>query len=123
MSSIDTRDAVKQALLEIRKLRNQLTQLEDQQHEPIAIVGMGCRFPGGVTTPDEFWDMLVSGTDATREIPSTRWDIEAFYDPLPDTLGKMYTRRGGFLETIDQFDPMFFDITPREAVTLDPQQR
>jgi len=123
MSSVDTRDAIKQALLEIRKLRNQLTQLEDQQHEPIAIVGMGCRFPGGVATPDEFWDMLASGTDATREIPPTRWDVDAFYDPLPDAVGKMYTRRGGFLETIDQFDPMFFDITPREALTMDPQQR
>ena len=123
MSSVDTRDAIKQALLEIRKLRNQLAQFEDQQHEPIAIVGMGCRFPGGVSTPDEFWDMLASGTDATREIPPNRWDVEAFYDPLPDAVGKMYTRRGGFLETIDQFDPMFFDITPREALTMDPQQR
>lgn len=92
-------------------------------NEPIAIIGIGCRFPGGATTPDAFWQMLCDGVDAISEIPPERWDVNAFYDPDPATMGKTYARWGGFLDQIDQFDASFFGISPREAVHMDPQQR
>ena len=90
--------------------------------DPIAVVGFGCRFPGA-ESPEAYWDLLCDGADATSEIPPDRWDVDAFYDPKPGTPGKMYTRRGGFLKDIDQFDPLFFRIMPKEAVQIDPQQR
>ena len=93
-------------------------------NEPIAIVGMGCRFPGGADSPEAFWENLVHGVDAIAPIPDGRWDPAQFYDADPQTPGKMYTQEGGFLsESIHQFDPQFFEISPREAITLDPQQR
>jgi acyl transferase domain-containing protein len=92
--------------------------------EAIAIVGIGCRFPGGVRDPRGFWDMLVAGTDAIVDVPADRWDPELFYDPDPRTPGKTTVRQGGFLTTpIDEFDADFFGMTPREAAPLDPQQR
>ncbi len=94
-----------------------------QQREPIAIVGIGCRFPGGATSPTAFWHMLCAGTDATRDVPPDRWDIDTFFDPDPARPGKVRVHRGGFLEQIDQFDAAFFGISPREADCLDPQQR
>ncbi|WP_067470427.1 type I polyketide synthase [Nocardia amamiensis] len=102
--------------------------MSDRQHdnlprEPIAIVGIGCHFPGGAVTPDAYWDMLCAGVDATRELPRDRWEVGKFYDPDPAKLGKMSTFRGGFLERVDQFDAHFFGISPREAIWLDPQQR
>ncbi|MEE2781456.1 MAG: SDR family NAD(P)-dependent oxidoreductase [Planctomycetota bacterium] len=90
--------------------------------EPIAVVGFGCRFPGG-DDPRAFWQLLRGGFDAVSEIPSDRWDVDRFYDPNPEAVGKMYTRRGGFLRAVDLFDPQFFSISPREAVGIDPQQR
>jgi acyl transferase domain-containing protein/acyl-CoA synthetase (AMP-forming)/AMP-acid ligase II/acyl carrier protein len=90
--------------------------------EPIAIVGLGCRFPGA-DDPDSFWQLLRRGGDAVGEVPGDRWDIESYYDPSPDTVGKMYSRWGGFLRGVDQFDPAFFGISPREALMMDPQQR
>ncbi|NEN98357.1 MAG: acyltransferase domain-containing protein [Moorea sp. SIO3I7] len=90
--------------------------------EAIAIIGLGCRFPGA-RNPEEYWRLLCNGVDAITEIPADRWDIDAFYDPKPGTPGKMSTRWGGFLEQVDQFDPQFFGITPRETVYIDPQQR
>jgi acyl transferase domain-containing protein/acyl-CoA synthetase (AMP-forming)/AMP-acid ligase II/acyl carrier protein len=90
--------------------------------DPIAIVGMGCKFPGAAGL-DDFWTILRNGVDAISEIPLDRWDIDALYDPLPGTTGKMSTRWGGFLSGIDQFDPHFFGISPREAASMDPQQR
>src|SRR6185436_19378579 len=91
--------------------------------ESIAIVGIGCRFPGGASNPDAFWERLRDGFDATSEVPGDRWNIADYYDPDPDASGKMYTRRGAFLDSVDTFDPQFFGISPREAVSLDPQQR
>ena len=95
--------------------------------EPIAIIGMGCRFPGEannpVNTPEKFWQLLCTGKDIAREIPAERWDIDAYYDANPEMPGKMYVREGYFLDDIEQFDPQFFNLAPREAASLDPQQR
>src|SRR5215469_9198076 len=95
-----------------------------QQREPIAIVGMGCRFPGGGSSPQAFWELLANGVDAVCDVPADRWDWRRFYDPDPDKPGKVYVNRGAFLrETVTGFDPTFFGISPREAAAIDPQQR
>jgi len=94
-----------------------------KQSDPIAVIGMGCRFPGGITTPDEFWQILKNGVDTVREIPGERWAVDDYYDPDPEAPGKMYTRQGAFMDSIDQFDPAFFGISPREAASMDPQHR
>src|SRR5829696_8881079 len=90
--------------------------------EPIAIVGIGCRFPGA-DGPDEFWKLLHDGVDAITEVPPDRWNVDDLYDPDPAVPGKMITRWGGFLDGIDRFDREFFGISPREASGIDPQQR
>ncbi len=91
---------------------------------PIAVIGMGCRFPGGANDPAAFWRLLSEGRDAVRTVPADRWDVDAFYDANPDTVGKTYTRQAGFLDVpVDGFDAAFFGITPREAASMDPQQR
>ena len=92
------------------------------QQQEIAIIGMGCRFPQG-ETPSAFWQLLSDGVDAISEVPADRWNIDELYDPEPVTPGKMNTRWGGFLEQVDGFDPLFFNISPREAERIDPQQR
>ena len=91
--------------------------------EPIAIVGMGCRFPGGAESPEAFWHLLKTRGDGIIPVPEDRWDIDAYYDPDPDAIGKMSSRYGGFLKEVDRFDANFFSISPKEAVYLDPQQR
>ncbi|WP_328930061.1 SDR family NAD(P)-dependent oxidoreductase [Streptomyces sp. NBC_00190] len=90
--------------------------------EPIAVIGLACRFPGAPNA-EEYWNLLRSGADAVTGIPADRWDGDALYDPDPSTPGRMSTRRGGFIRDVDQFDPQFFGISPREAVQMDPQQR
>lgn len=90
--------------------------------EPIAIIGIGCRFPNA-NNPESFWKLLHNGIDAIAPVPKDRWDVDAFYDPDPATLGKMNTRWGGFLDMVDRFDPAFFGISPREAERIDPQHR
>ncbi|GCE15770.1 type I polyketide synthase [Tengunoibacter tsumagoiensis] len=92
-------------------------------NEPIAIIGIGCRFPGDANSPEQFWQLLAEGRDGIIEIPPERWNSERFYDPDPDAPGKMYTRHGGFLPNLTHFDAQFFGISPREATRMDPQQR
>ena len=113
---------VKRALIELRELRARLDALESAQREPLAIVGIGCRLPGA-SSPQAFFDMLMAGTDAIREVPPDRWDVDTFFDSNPDAPGCMSTRWGGFIDDADLFDPQLFGISRREAVTMDPQQR
>lgn len=91
--------------------------------EDIAIIGMACRLPGGVTTPEEYWELLERGVDGIVDVPKDRWDAAALYDPDPEARGKSYCSRGGFVTPIDLFDATFFGISPREARSLDPMQR
>ena len=114
--------AIKLALL-ARQLRGNDAEAQALRSEPIAIVGMGCRFPGGGSDPASYWRMLEAGTDAIREVPADRWDWKRFFDADPAAPGKITTRWGGFLDAIDGFDAAFFGIAPREALHMDPQQR
>ena len=91
--------------------------------EPVAVVGIGCRFPGNVTGPESLWRLLLDGEDAVGEVPADRWDADAFYDPDPAAPGRMTTKWGGFVSDVAGFDADFFGITPREAEAMDPQQR
>ncbi|MCX5612884.1 acyltransferase domain-containing protein [Streptomyces sp. NBC_00047] len=116
-------DALVKALSAVRMLRGRLDALEQKRHEPIAIVGMGCRLPGGVRSPGDFWQMISSGTDAITGVPGDRWDADAYYDPDPNAAGRTTMRFGGFIDGVDRFDPYFFGISPREAARMDPQQR
>ena len=90
--------------------------------EPIAVLGIGCRFPGA-ENPEQFWQLLLSGRDAVTEVPPERWDVDAYYDGDPQAPGKTYSRWGGFLDRVDEFDAAFFGISPREARHMDPRQR
>jgi acyl transferase domain-containing protein/NADPH-dependent curcumin reductase CurA/short-subunit dehydrogenase/acyl carrier protein len=114
--SARTLEALKQA-------RARIDALERARAEPIAIIGIGCRYPGGVRGAESFWEVLSSGRDAISHVPGDRWDADALYDPDPKARGKICTRDGGFLEQVDQFDPWFFGISPKEAAGMDPQQR
>jgi acyl transferase domain-containing protein/acyl carrier protein len=115
--------AMKRAYLTMERMQGRIDDLEGARSEPIAIIGMACRLPGGVVDTETYWDLLSSGRDGIREVPADRWDVEAFYDKEPHQPGKMSTRWGGFLDHIDRFDHEFFGISRREAVSMDPQQR
>jgi acyl transferase domain-containing protein/acyl carrier protein len=115
--------AARRALLAVEEMRRRVDAMERARREPIAIVGTSCRFPGGANDPDGFWALLRDGRDAISEVPASRWDIDAFYDPNPDAAGKMVTRFGGFCDRVDEFDAAFFEISPLEATFMDPQQR
>ncbi len=114
---------LQRAVFALKETQARLASLEQKRVEPIAIVGMACRFPGGANDPAAYWRLLRDGVDAIREIPPERWDVDAFYDPDPAVPGKMSTRWGGFLDRIDEFDNHFFGISDREAARIDPQQR
>lgn len=113
----------KRALLALKQMQAKLEALESAKYEPIAIIGIGCRFPGGADCPAAFWQLLHEGIDAIDRIPSDRWDIEDYYDSDPKAPGKMYVRDGGFVPHLKEFDAQFFRISPKEALSLDPQQR
>ncbi|MBV8903030.1 MAG: hypothetical protein JOZ22_05280, partial [Acidobacteriia bacterium] len=117
------RKSAEQILAALQKARAKLEAVERMETEPIAIVGMACRFPGPATHPDAFWKVLRDGVDAVSVIPPERWDAEAYYDPDPSVPGKMVTREAALINGVDQFDCQFFGISPREAVNLDPQHR
>lgn len=114
---------VKQALLTINRQQARIRELEQAAHEPIAIIGLGCRFPGGADDPEAFWQLLAEGREAIAEVPPERWNIEAYYDPNPDSPGKMNSRHGGFCRDVTGFDAEFFNLSPRELRAMDPQQR
>ena len=125
---------IARTLAALKEARTRIEMLEKSHHdlikaqnqiktEPIAIIGMACRFPGRANSPDQFWDLMDKGQDAISEFPDGRWDVDAYYDANPDSVGKIYTRKGGFLTQVDTFDAQFFGISPREAMSLDPQHR
>ena len=115
--------AEKRTALAALLLRSKDAAFRPEHNDRIAIIGIGCRFPGNVNDPESYWNLLRRGVDAITEIPSDRWDVDTYYDSDPEAQGRMRTRWGGFLRDTDKFDAQFFGISPREAVTMDPQQR
>ena len=119
----DYKALMSRALSELRELRPEVEAARLARSEPIAIIGLGCRFSGGANDPESFWDLLRGGKEGISDVPPDRWDVDALYDPERSAPGKMCTRRAGFLDDLFGFDARFFDILPNEAATMDPQHR
>ena len=118
-------DYLKRTAADLRQARRRIREIEGRESEPVAIVGMGCRFPGGVTDPEGLWELLAAGTDAVSDFPKDRgWDVTEGMDELASGAEKpAYAPQGGFVYDATDFDAGFFGISPREALAMDPQQR